>query len=292
MFGFGKKKKIRELESELEGILENLEEAEVTLSAKDDIIQMMLEEKKDQEEEIKKLEKEIAIYEVKVSQEERWYSDYLKTVQEREHRDHHKHNKKHRKDLSPSGKRSGLNSQKNKNSHPELDSNRSFLGASKETHGKIRLQCSACNLPSEKRLTLKLRQFEETLQGGKSEASRPKKEGKGRSLVRWKPVSVSITELDDKKAIDLEVWIKGSLKSAPIAVTKVSLSDLLNLSVTKQKADYELYPIKFRPTTVSNPHLVDQGGNEYQGTTLMRLLIQSVSVECKSRRGSSKSVHA
>mmetsp|Transcript_9531 Transcript_9531/g.18576 ORF Transcript_9531/g.18576 Transcript_9531/m.18576 type:complete len:126 (-) Transcript_9531:84-461(-) len=74
MFGFGKKKKrIKALEAHIAELSNSVEEAETTVKAKDEIIQMMLEEKSLQREEMRKLEEEIMLYKAKIKVEEKSY---------------------------------------------------------------------------------------------------------------------------------------------------------------------------------------------------------------------------
>mmetsp|Transcript_4296 Transcript_4296/g.10079 ORF Transcript_4296/g.10079 Transcript_4296/m.10079 type:complete len:445 (+) Transcript_4296:81-1415(+) len=245
-FNFGGGKKQRQLKA-LEGYIEDLqtsvEEAEVTIAAKDDIIRLMLEDRAQQEQEMARLEERILIALNKLKIEEKRYQKAT--------------NIKGRKGSSVgalfSPKRKSISSafgfKPRRGSRFTKDLPKptgEFLNPKgvNEIAGKLCIVCSAVNIPA-KNLCLKVRQGGITLPGAKTKHVKPQanREGKARNLFKWAPLYILIADFDKRLPLHIELWKKGAMRirSKAVAVAKVIFADLLQIFRSNQSADLDLF---------------------------------------------------
>mmetsp|Transcript_21833 Transcript_21833/g.32526 ORF Transcript_21833/g.32526 Transcript_21833/m.32526 type:complete len:400 (+) Transcript_21833:35-1234(+) len=296
--GRRRKQEIEKLEAELESLQTSIEEAEVTAQAKDNIINMMLEEKKNQESEKKELQRELRILEASLISQEKQFQRVLKREAKREAKGIS------RNVTSQGSSRNLLLAKADSRPKAVADSKygkrgsrtpnlNSATGSRKENvRGLMILGCTAYGLPKGL-MSLKLRQNGNTLPGCKSQRMRVKPFQGEETKVSWKTISVSTTEINDQKPLGIEVWKKGTFSSSAVGVVNISLSDLLILHRTKEKAEYRLYKPKERPKDVSQAlngalDRKKQSNSSHEG--VMRISLDSVIIQAPSRRASEAAI--
>lgn len=198
MFDFGKGKRIQALEDEIDELAISVEEAEVTVQTKDNIIKKLLKDKQLDKKEIEQVEQEIRIYKARIAVEEKRYRLYLKNEAKR---------------------------------NPEMflaKRRRSTIKIPPEALiGRITITCIGINIESQ-RSYLKARQGGKTLPGGKTAVvHRPL------SPV-WEPLILKLLDIDSDQTLDFEVWSKGMISSSCVGYTRLALSDLVRLHKEKK----------------------------------------------------------
>ncbi|GAB5371748.1 hypothetical protein AAMO2058_001606600 [Amorphochlora amoebiformis] len=278
MFGFGKKKQlIAKLEADLEDVQTSVEEAEVTVSAKDSIINEMLNEQKKQQLEISDLEQQITRLEENLLIEERTFVRALKKALDgessspRSHLGSFRANTSAKQSISTSSsfralpgmskptskaKKQDNNAQvrssRGSNLEPPVRQRQDLLSSSNHnstdvSRGVMTLNCSTHNVHGSK-LVLKLRQNGVTLPNCKSQVVRAKN-----GTAKFKPVSVDVPSLDEKLPLEIEIWSKGRLSSKTLATVSVPLTTVISLFRNKEPADFVLHKPTKRPSRASLP---------------------------------------
>jgi len=279
MFGFGKKKQlIAKLEADLEDVQTSVEEAEVTVSAKDSIINEMLNEQKKQQLEISDLEQQITRLEENLLIEERTFVRALKKALDGESSSPRSHLGSFRANTSsakqsistsssfralpgmskPTSKakkqdnNAQVRSSRGSNLEPPVRQRQDLLSSSNHnstdvSRGVMTLNCSTHNVHGSK-LVLKLRQNGVTLPNCKSQVVRAKN-----GTAKFKPVSVDVPSLDEKLPLEIEIWSKGRLSSKTLATVSVPLTTVISLFRNKEPADFVLHKPTKRPSRASLP---------------------------------------
>mmetsp|Transcript_14873 Transcript_14873/g.28055 ORF Transcript_14873/g.28055 Transcript_14873/m.28055 type:complete len:450 (+) Transcript_14873:157-1506(+) len=318
MFGFGKKKKrIKALEAHIAELSNSVEEAETTVKAKDEIIQMMLEEKSLQREEMRKLEEEIMLYKAKIKVEEKSYLKAMNKMNKKKSLSSPRNRSKSasgggaagekkkknilKKVFSPRRKSlfGGLKSDKSKKSSDQeggLKVPDNTNDDNDDLKGAVTLECSSMGVPYRNQ-ALKIRQSGRTLPGCKSEVVKCKPG----EPAEFPALTIKVTDINEKKVLQIEVWNKGTFRSKPVAVVDVSLSDLLSLYKSQQSAEYNLHlPSKKRRGSATPRRLSTRGATNSMRTSTssmrskkdleqMTLVINQVVVQAPSLKDGKQS---
>eukprot|EP00466_Bigelowiella_natans_P015243 jgi/Bigna1/85203/estExt_fgenesh1_pg.C_20417 len=280
MWGFGsRKKRIDTLEKYIEELQNSLEEAEVTVATKDEIIKNMLNERKSEEQEIERLNEQILVCLNKIQSEENGYqkATAIKISSAAAG------GASAGRFLCPSRRKSGVfgfgslkkrrgggNNSNNNNCDNHLlglPSDSEAVAANGSLTGKLGMSCKVYNLRG-KNLNLKLRQGGQTLAGGKSEViaavknprntafsrSRKKKMMAAASkmgsssssstfkyVAKFSQVAVKIPDLDRNLPLEIQVWQKGNFRSKSVAGVNVWIKDLVTLFRNNESAIYEMH---------------------------------------------------
>mmetsp|Transcript_8841 Transcript_8841/g.14343 ORF Transcript_8841/g.14343 Transcript_8841/m.14343 type:complete len:525 (+) Transcript_8841:81-1655(+) len=280
MWGFGsRKKRIDTLEKYIEELQNSIEEAEVTVATKDEIIKNMLNERKSEEQEIERLNEQILVCLNKIQSEENGYqkATAIKISSAAAG------GASAGRFLCPSRRKSGVfgfgslkkrrgggNNSNNNNCDNHLlglPSDSEAVAANGSLTGKLGMSCKVYNLRG-KNLNLKLRQGGQTLAGGKSEViaavknprntafsrSRKKKMMAAASkmgsssssstfkyVAKFSQVAVKIPDLDRNLPLEIQVWQKGNFRSKSVAGVNVWIKDLVTLFRNNESAIYDMH---------------------------------------------------